>query len=122
MKSWSSPIYAFYKPTPRIGYEDGRRFHAFMCSAKGCGKEVRRFLSKKDAASTSNLKKHAEKCWGKEVVAQAKEYKNCSDARDKLTSKLAGHVRDGTITASFERQGKGAVTFSHRQHTSMETR
>ena len=31
-------------------------------------------------------------------------------------------LRDGSITAEFERIGKGKVTFSHHQHTSTEAR
>jgi hypothetical protein len=29
---------------------------------------------------------------------------------------------DGSITAHFERKGKGKVTYSHRPHTKAETR
>jgi hypothetical protein len=28
----------------------------------------------------------------------------------------------GSITAAFKRKGKGKVTYSHRQHTKMETK
>ncbi len=31
-------------------------------------------------------------------------------------------LRDGSITAEFERIGKGKVTYSHRQHTKTEAR
>ena len=30
--------------------------------------------------------------------------------------------RTGSITAAFERKGKGKITYSHRQHTKMETK
>ncbi|KAG0695624.1 hypothetical protein DFH29DRAFT_984909 [Suillus ampliporus] len=42
MKDWTSPIYAFFKPTPGIKYHDGR--HCHMC---------------KYAKSTGNMCKHA---------------------------------------------------------------
>ena len=31
-------------------------------------------------------------------------------------------LQDGSITMSFEREGKGKLTFSHRQHTKVQTR
>ena len=39
-KDWTAPIYAFHKPVPDIGYEEGRRFHTFHCAAKGCKKTI----------------------------------------------------------------------------------
>ena len=35
---------------------------------------------------------------------------------------LKTKLQDGTITAEFERIGRGKVTYSHRQHTSTESR
>ncbi|KZV89380.1 hypothetical protein EXIGLDRAFT_618283, partial [Exidia glandulosa HHB12029] len=122
MKGWTSPIYAFYNPTFRIGYEGGRRYHAFQCAAKGCKKEVRRFLNGSNATSTSNLIKHARKCFGKDTVERAKEYGTAATARDELASELNDY-KPATITASFKRQSdKGAVSYMHRQHTKTETR
>lgn len=49
-----------------IGQKQNRRYHEFKCAAKSCkgrSREVRRFLDKKHAKSTSNLRKHAKKCW-----------------------------------------------------------
>ncbi|TFY51080.1 hypothetical protein EVG20_g11174 [Dentipellis fragilis] len=68
MKSWSSPIYAFFSPIPAIKYRGGRKTHTFTCLAKGCNKEIHRYLDTTDAQSTSNMRKHATKCWGNEVV------------------------------------------------------
>ncbi|EJD38750.1 hypothetical protein AURDEDRAFT_46315, partial [Auricularia subglabra TFB-10046 SS5] len=119
---WGAPIYAFYSPVPRIGYEGSRRYHAFGCAAKGCKQEVRRYLDGKDTASTGNMTRHARKCWGDEAVNSAKEFKTASAARDGLTAKLPGQSRSGTITESFKRLEKGSVTYSHRQHTSTQTR
>ncbi|KAJ3487515.1 hypothetical protein NLJ89_g11705 [Agrocybe chaxingu] len=116
-KEWISPIYAFFKPTPDIGYEKGRRYHEFRCAAKGCKKGVRRFLDKSDAKSTSNMQKHAKSCWGTETVEIADEAANLNEAR-----KMVGSLKDGSITAAFERKGKGCVTYSHRQHTKAETK
>ena len=42
-----------------------------------------------------------------------------NDACETVVKELKG---SGTITASFERKGKGKVTFSHCQHTKTETK
>ncbi|KAF8961669.1 hypothetical protein BDZ97DRAFT_1759839 [Flammula alnicola] len=70
-EDWNTPIYAFFHPIPKIGYEKGCCYHEFKCFASGCSKSVRRFLDKKDAKSTSNLHKHAKICWGEETVKAA---------------------------------------------------
>jgi hypothetical protein len=118
-EDWNAPIYSFFHPVPTIDYDKGRRFHEFACAAKGCQKRIRRYLDKADAKSTSNLRKHAKQCWGIETVETADKMKNASEARQSgITS---GHP-NGSITALFERVGKGKVTFSHRQHTKTETK
>ena len=33
-KEWNAPIYAFYKAVPDIGYNNGWRFHNFLCATK----------------------------------------------------------------------------------------
>src|SRR5882724_8499875 len=38
-KEWTSPIYAFYQSTPKIGYEDGCHYHSFKCAGRGCKKK-----------------------------------------------------------------------------------
>ena len=119
---WTSPVYAFFKPTPSIEYIKDRRVHVFECSAKHCkgkgnGRFVRRYLDTSDAKSTGNLRKHAKICWGVETVAAADETRNVNDAREALKK-----VKDGSITEAFERVGKGKVTYSHRQHTTTQAR
>ena len=53
--------------------------------------------------------------------ANAAKSKNVSvdDIREGLAS---AKLKDGSITASFERMGKGKPTYSARQHTYAETR
>jgi hypothetical protein len=121
-KEWNSPIYAFFKRTPSIEYVKERRVHVFECSAKHCkgkgnGRMVRRYLDKTDAKSTGNLRKHAKVCWGLETVAAADETRNVDAARGALKK-----VKDGSITEAFERVGKGKVTYSQRQHTTIQSR
>jgi len=123
MKEWNSPIYVFFKRTPRIEYISERRTHVFVCAAGRCkgknGRDVRRFLDKGDRKSTSNLRKHAKICWGSEAVEAADNTRDVDAAREILSKTK---VQDGSITAEFARIGKGKVTFSTRQHTKTEAR
>ena len=122
-KDWTSPIYVFFRTSPRIECLDGRHVHIFECAAGRCrgknGRDVRRYLDKGDAKSTSGLRRHAKKCWGAETVKSADGTKDLEAARTIL---LKTNLHDGTITAEFERIGRGKVTYSHRQHTSTEAR
>ena len=121
-KDWNSPVYAFFKPTPLIEYIKDRRVHVFECNAKHCkgkgnGRMVRRYLDTSDAKSTSNLRKHAKVCWGEEEVATADKTRDANTAREALKKS-----RDGSITEAFEQVAKSRVTYSHRQHTTTESR
>jgi hypothetical protein len=118
MRDWNSPVYAFFGPTPDIAYIDNRRCHIFKCLAKGCDHKVRRFLDKGDKASTGNMRKHIRSCWGEDILSQVVEVKNIEAARDLI----GNHTKNGSITVSFKKKGKGKVTYSHRQHTRAETR
>ena len=119
MKDWVSPVYAFFNPKPRINVVNGRRVHEFKCRAKGCNATTRRFLDKKDARSTGNMRKHVKACWGEDILAAADDAKDANEARTKI---VGGILRNGSITASFECKGKGKVVYSHCQHTRAETR
>jgi hypothetical protein len=76
--------------------------------AVSCKYTARRFLDTKDKSSTGNLIKHIKKCWGDEAWAAASECRDASEARESIVKPFA---RSGSITASFERKGKGGVTF-----------
>jgi hypothetical protein len=80
---------------------------------------VRRFLDKGDEKLTGGLHRHAKNCWGEETVKAAVNTKDLKAAR-----KILGQdkLKDGSVTAAFERIGKGKVTYSHRQHTYTESR
>lgn len=123
MKTWVSPIYVFFKPRPIIEEEDGRRSHVFVCTAKPCktGKGVRRYLDTKDATSTSNLRRHAEGCWGTDTVKMVRELDSVGAAREYLLG--AGRLdREAPITFHFKREKGGKVSYMHRNHTKHETR
>ena len=105
-----------------IEFVDERRCHTFHCAAKSCmGRscDVRRYLDKKDANSTSNMRKHARKCWGDDVVKAADNAKTADEVRE-IT--IRGALNAQSLKAAFERTGKGKVTYSHRQHTKTESR
>ncbi|KAG1735952.1 uncharacterized protein EDB91DRAFT_1056014 [Suillus paluster] len=119
MKDWTSPIYAFFDPTPTIKTKGDQRAHSFKCMAKGCQVKIRRFLDKKDARSTGNMCKHIRICWGDEVLQAADEARNAEEAHMKI---VGNFLRNGSITTVFERKGQGKVTYSHCQHTQTETK
>jgi len=52
-------------------------------------------------------------------VKEAAAAKDIATAREALKG---GLQRDGSITAVFERTGKGKVTYAYRPHTKTETR
>jgi hypothetical protein len=118
-KRWTAPIYAFYHAVPEIAYVDGRRCHIFSCAERSCKFHCRRFLDKGDANSTGNLRKHVKTCWGEEALKAAEEAKTVDIARENVVNALN---QSGSISAAFERKGKGKVTYSNRQHTKTETR
>ncbi|KAG2355080.1 hypothetical protein BDR07DRAFT_1304207, partial [Suillus spraguei] len=93
--------------------------HVFKCTAKGCKQRIRRFLDTGDAKSTGNLCKHVKNCWGEHALEAAGETKNADKARTIIVQSI---LKTGTIKSSFERKGKGKVTYSHRQYTKAETR
>ncbi|KAH6911784.1 hypothetical protein BKA70DRAFT_1086222, partial [Coprinopsis sp. MPI-PUGE-AT-0042] len=118
-----APIYAFSKPDPLIETVKGRECQVFKCAASHCkntSPDVRRYLDTKDANSTSNLRKHAKKCWGDEAVDQACLTASAADVRK--SGILASGQWSQSIDVMFKRTGKGKVSYSHRQHTSVETR
>jgi hypothetical protein len=122
-RKWTSPVYIFFETTPQIEHRDGRRCHIFKCAATQCkgrnSKYVCRFLDKGDANSTSNLLRHAKKCWGEEAVEAATATGDLDAAR-KVLEKTK--LRNGDITTEFRRIGKGKVTYRHTQHTTTEAR
>ena len=122
-KDWVSPIYVFFRKEPRVEYVKDRRVHVFECAAGKCrgknGRDVRRFLDTGDAKSTSGLRRHAKNCWGTDAVEAVDGMEDLASACLVLAKTK---LRDGSITAQFERIGKEKVTFSHRQHTSTEAR
>jgi len=66
------------------------------------------------------LHKHAKICWGDDVVKAMDEMKDLVHAQA-IVVKLG--LGNASITAMFEwAKGKGAVIYSHKQHTETETK
>ncbi|KAJ6538177.1 hypothetical protein DFH09DRAFT_930666 [Mycena vulgaris] len=113
-KKWNSPIYSFFSDNVTIcEREDGRWYHFFKCASSRCKSKFfctcPMFCLLCDSASTSNLKKHASLCFG----------------RDAVDSAIAGQGPknpDGSIFAAFARAGQKPVTVTHRAHTDAEAR
>ena len=98
-KEWTSTIYAFFDPTPRIVEIDGQTAHEFKCSRHGCkALPIRRYLDTKDVKSTGNMRKHARACWGDEIVRTTDGAHTATEAWKDLIPSL----RSGSITAIFE--------------------
>ena len=113
-KGWRSALYGLFKPEVEVKYDQGRKYHLFLCAAKNCRLSsgepgVRRYLDTQDRSSTGNLKKHAIACWGEEAVSLALRGE-------------AATSRSGSIFSAFARQGQHLVTISHRLHSTTETR
>jgi hypothetical protein len=91
-----------------------------MCKGKGKNPRlVRRYLDTGDRKSTGSLRRHAKMCWGEDNVGRADEAKNLEEARQGIKD---AKLINGTISAVFERTGKGKITYAARQHTRAETR
>jgi hypothetical protein len=59
-------------------------------------------------------------CWGEEIVKKAMEER--PDVRTARAALAKAEMKNGTLTATFKRTGKGKLTFSARQHTYEEAR
>ena len=113
----NSPIYAFFE-APRLVNQKGRPAHKFKCSRGGCAATVRRYLDKKDAGSTGNLRKHAKACWGSAAVDAAD---NAASADEVHKAIILNILKDGSIAVAYKLK-KGTTTYSHRQHTCEQTK
>ena len=118
-KTWTSVVYAFYKPDVAIVEDnEGHRAHVFRCVNRGCKHQVKRWLHRGDQYSTGNLRKHVKSCFGEEALQRATDSGSVGKAREGVKT----YLRSGDLTTSFKRCGKGSVTYSVRQHTATETR
>ncbi len=115
----NSPIYAFFEQ-PQIVKMDGRVAHEFKCRKRGCMASVRRYLDKKDAKSTGNLRKHAKACWGSNIIDAADSAINPDEVLEIISSVLKG----GSIAGAHKIKSKGrdSDTYSPHPHTREQDR
>jgi hypothetical protein len=121
-QDWTAPVYAFFKPMPIVGTHKGRPYHIFVCAALDCkhkSRDVRRFLDKSDAKSTGNMRRHAKHCWGGDVIEAADKADTANEVR---RTTIKGFLDPQSVKAAFDRKGKGKVQYTHRQHTTTESR
>ena len=119
-QKWSAGIYGIYK-APVIEYVNGRRAHSFRCLGKNgnCSRVIRRYLDTTDAVSTSNMHKHAKKCWGLEVVEQVDAMASIEDVRQAFVRKT---LSNGDIKVLLEKGKSKIVSYSNRNFTEDQTR
>lgn len=90
--------------------------------AKSCkgygpnGKLVRRFLDKGDAKSTSNLHKHAVRCWGKDIIASSVG-STVAAVREGINKQSGGQS-----LLTFKTKTKGAEIYLPRPMNKVEMR
>ncbi|KIK40527.1 hypothetical protein CY34DRAFT_87163, partial [Suillus luteus UH-Slu-Lm8-n1] len=118
-KGWTSPVYTFFELVLSIKYTGGHRAHVFKCIAKGYWQHVRCYLDKGYVKSMSNMVKHVKSCWSDVAYEATQEAKTVVSARESVTDNI---LKTSSITTSFERKGKGKVTYSHKQHTKIEAK
>ncbi|KAF6744788.1 hypothetical protein DFP72DRAFT_757427, partial [Ephemerocybe angulata] len=125
---WTSGIYGFFDPEPKLEFIDGRVCHVFtcanpMCKARTSGgnHQTRRYQDTTDMNSTGNLCTHINNCWGGAALHHAKEAKDSAEVREML-GKTGGVYTEESIVLAFARKGKGIVTYSTKPHTKAETR
>ncbi|KAJ7670459.1 hypothetical protein B0H17DRAFT_844915, partial [Mycena rosella] len=105
-------VYRFFEPPKLCKDDDGRSYQSFKCAApKGCKSKVNatsRYQTNKDGSkaadrsSTSNLMKHAKKCWGADIV---KARMQGVDAQ----------AKDGSIFSAFARANERPITHSQKR-------
>ena len=77
---------------------------------------IRHFLDMSNSGSTGNMQKHVASCWGESAVQAIINCENLKEA-----CQAAKNIKiSGSITAAFNKKGKGKLTYSHRQHTKTE--
>ena len=117
-KEWNSPIYAFFGPTPNIGYHKCWHFHDFRCSKKNYTKPVCRYLDKADKCLTSNLHRHAKICWGTDTVKVVMGAKSAHEAHKTI---VKGILLTGKITDTFQWKSGSKSTYLSHPHTKTKT-
>ncbi|KAJ7038766.1 hypothetical protein C8F04DRAFT_950821 [Mycena alexandri] len=114
-----SSVYQFFKSPTLLEDGDGRQYQYFKCAApkscKAAAKGISRYQTNKDGSkaadrsSTSNLMKHAKKCWGADVVKARMQG-------------VEAQAKDGSIFSAFARAKDRPVAPSNHTLTEAELR
>ena len=115
----TSLVYAFFDPILIICEIDKHYGHEFKCQAHACKAKICQFLDTKDAWSTGNMQKCVKSCWDGDVLGKANATKDAKEVCMKIVGSI---LQTRSITAAFERKGKGKMTYSHQQHTHAKAR
>jgi hypothetical protein len=65
------------------------------------------------------MRRHVASCWGKEALAACDSAADDKEVRNKIAPDI---LRNGSITAAFERKANGKRTYSNRPLTRAETK
>jgi hypothetical protein len=120
--NWNAPIYAFYEPLVKVEYVRVKgvlqKCHTFKCALKRCrNKGIHQFLAGSDRQSTSNLRKHAKRCWGDDTIENADKLPDVAAARS-----LMDGVTQSSITKAFAWVVNTKVSYATRQHSKGQVR
>lgn len=78
---------------------------------KGRTRFVYRATFGSDRSSTSNLRVHAENCWGKETLEAASRVEGGVSATRDLLKGKDNNLRDGTLLSAFKRKTKTKIEY-----------
>lgn len=100
-----------------------RRYLKFRCVAghcKGRTRFVYRATFGSDRSSTSNLRVHAETCWGKETIDAASKVEGGITATRDLLKGWDNKLRDGTLLSVFKQKSKNKIEYLLHPPTKVE--
>lgn len=123
-ESWRSPIYGFFEAEPEVewrtvqprdrGAMQRKRYLKFKCVAPHCKGRTRfvyRATFGSDKSSTSNLRVHAESCWGKETLEASSKVEGGVAATRDLLKGRNNNLRDGTLLSAFKQKAKTKIDY-----------
>jgi hypothetical protein len=131
-KKWDAVAYAFFELYPEIvtrlskDKTTQKRYLQFKCRALSClnkgpnGRYVYRELEGNNLTSTKGLLDHIKGCWGTEAIAKVGRGETTKDRRKALKGVDNRKLREGSIVLTFDRTGKGPVTYLTRPPTKAE--
>ena len=96
---------------------EDREALVFTCNLPTCQEKLNVYTTTSNVGSTSNLRRHVERCRGPARLAEADQVGKLSEVR-----RLLAMHPDGTITSAFKRTGSGTISYSTRSLTETQVR